>query len=154
MSVFDEFDKQFDLAGITEDMKAAGDRTPSYENVPYGEYVVKVESCELKMTKKTNKPMISTWFRVVEGPQKGHIIFSNRVLIPKDPSKTGAVLAMAKEFLESLDTGVDCSFESFAQYEQVCLDVAEAAEGLEYHINYYENNKGFEVIEVKEVFEN
>ena len=154
MSVFDEFDKQFDLAGIKEDMKAAGDRTPSYENVPYGEYVVKVESCELKMTKKTNKPMISTWFRVVEGPQKGHIIFSNRVLIPKDPSKTGAVLAMAKEFLESLDTGVDCSFESFAQYEQVCLDVAEAAEELEYHINYYENNKGFEVIEVKEVFEN
>ena len=153
MSVFDEFDKQFDLAGIKEDMKAAGDRTPSYENVPYGEYVVKVESCELKMTKKTNKPMISTWFRVVEGPQKGHIIFSNRVLIPKDPSKTGAVLAMAKEFLESLDTGVDCSFESFAQYEQVCLDVAEAAEELEYHINYYENNKGFEVIEVKEVFE-
>ena len=153
MSVFDEFDKQFDLDGIKEDMKAAGDRTPSYENVPYGEYVVKVESCELKMTKKTNKPMISTWFRVMEGPQKGHIIFSNRVLVPRDPSKTGAVLAMAKEFLESLDTGVDCSFESFAQYEQVCLDVAKAAECLEYHINYYENNKGFEVIEVKEVFE-
>ena len=97
--------------------------------------------------------MISIWFRVIEGAHKNHIIFSNRVLIPKDSSKAGAVIAMAKDFLESLDTGVDCTFESFSQYEQVCLDVAEAAEGLSYHINYFENNKGFEVIEVKEVFE-
>lgn len=154
MNQFEQFDKNFDLAGLQQDIKEAAERTtPSYDKVPFGEYEVKVAQCELRMTKNNPRPMVSTWLKIVNGDKKGQLIFSNNVLIAKDPSKTGFMIRKAQEFLESLDTGVDCTFESFAQFENVCLDVAEAAEGLEYHISYYEDNKGYEHIEVKEVFE-
>lgn len=153
MGLFEEFDSQFDLKGIQEDMEAAKSQVREYESVPYGEYEVALENCEMKLTKKTNKPMISMWFRITEGDYKRQFIFSNRVLIPKNPDKTAAVLAMAKEFFDKLQTGVDTTFESFSQYEQVCMDIAEAAEDLVYHINYRQNNAGFDVIDVLEVFE-
>lgn len=146
--IFDEFDSQFDTEALKKDAKAAKENgTGDFPEVPNGDYVVKVETAELKAAKSSGKPMVSIWFKIVEGEFKNSIIFYNQVIA------TGFGLHNANEFLRSLDTGVEVDFESFKQYADMVLDVAEAAQDFEYHLKYGENKKGYNTYEIVEVFE-
>lgn len=65
----------------------------------------------------------------------------------------GFQIHIANEFLRSLDSGIDIEFESYSQYAQLLMDVAEAIDGqLEYAVEYGER-KGFNTFTIAEVFE-
>lgn len=152
MSIFDKFDSVFDTEALKEDAKRAAESGGDFEDVPYGDYMVRVQQAELKETKKTGKPMVSIWFKITEGDHKGSIIFYNQVVA------SGFGLHHANEFLRSLETDVAVDFESFRQYADMILDVAEEAQGFEYHLKYSErkgkdgNSYGdYEIVEVFEV---
>ena len=82
MSIFDKYAKKInaeELAAsqkeITENAKGgSGD----YPEVPVGKYEVKVEKMEAKMS-KSNNPMVSIWFRILNGSFKDSFIFYNGV---------------------------------------------------------------------------
>lgn len=150
--IFDKFDSMFDTAALKEDeKKAAESNGGDYPEVPWGEYVVKVQQAELKESKTSGKPMVSIWFKITEGEFKNSIIFYNQVIA------SGFGLHMADEFLRSLETGIDVEFVSFRQYADMILDVAEAAQELEYHLKYSErkakNGNSYNNYEIVEVFE-
>lgn len=152
MSIFDEFDQQFDLEGLKKEEAEAKERgTGDYPEVPWGDYVVKVEQAELKKAKTSGKPMVSIWFKITEGEFKNSMIFYNQVIA------SGFGLHMADEFLRSLETEVNVEFESFSQYADMILDVAEAAQEFEYHLKYSErkakNGNSYNDYEIVEVFE-
>ncbi len=152
MSIFDKFDQQFDTEALKKDEAEAKERgTGDYPEVPWGEYMVKVEQAELKESKTSGKPMVSIWFKIVEGEFKNSMIFYNQVIA------TGFGLHMADEFLRSLDTGVNVEFDTFKQYNDMILDVAEAAQEFEYHLKYTErkakNGNSYSNYEIVEVFE-
>ena len=146
-NLFEKFDKEFDVAGLKEDLKSVGANKSDYKEVPLGTYEVKIEKLELTES-KAGKPMVSSWMRIISGDYKNSIIFMNQVI----GSSFG--LHIANDFLRSLDTDVDVDFESFRQYHNMILDIHEAIDGkLEYALEYGENNKGFKTFKIVDVFE-
>lgn len=147
--IWDEFDEKIDVEGLKADAKEAAENGGDFKEVPHGKYEVEVNKMELKKS-KNDKPMLSIWFKILEGEFKGSLIFYNQVL------STGFGMHNANEFLRSLDSGVDVDFKNFKQYHEMLLDVYEAVNGnLEYALDYKQNakNKDFNDYEIIDVFE-
>ena len=102
---------------------------------------------ELKES-KTGKPMLSIWFKILDGQYKNSLIFYNQVL------STGFGLHNADEFLKSLDSGINVEFVNFKQYNNMILDIVEAIDGvLEYGLEYSEGKNGFSNYKITDVFD-
>jgi hypothetical protein len=146
--IWDEFDEKIDTEGLKKDAEeAAKNGGGDFKEVPEGNYEVEVNKLELKKSKKGD-PMLSIWFKILDGEYKGSIIFYNQVM------SQGFGIHNANEMLRNLDSGVDIEFVNFKKYHQMLLDVLEAVEGsLEYELKYGKNNKGFNTYEIVNVFD-
>ena len=148
MNIWEKFDKQVDVEGLKEDVKEAAENKIEFKEVPEGRYEVKIEKMELKESKK-GRPMVSIWMKILAGECKGQLIFYNQVV------DMGFGLHNANEFLRSLDSGLDVTFENFRQYGNLIMDIHEAIDGkLEYGLKYGKNSKGYNTYEITDVFEN
>ena len=147
-NIWEKWDKKIDTAGLKNDVKKAADNKQEYRDVPKGKYEVKITKLELKATKKADEPMLSCWLKVIGGAQKGQYIFYNQMLT------TGFGIHMANEFLRSLESGIEISFENFRQFNDLLMDITEAieSEGLEYVLDYGENDKGYKTYRIEDVF--
>lgn len=147
MNIWDKFDKEIDVVGLSKDVEAASANNVSYKEVPHGQYEVKIGKLELVESKSGN-PMLSCWFKVVAGEYSGSTIFMNQVITQ------GFQIHIANEFLRSLDSGYDIEFKKYSQYNSLILDVHEAIYGKrEYVLDYSEGKKGFNNYEIVEVYE-
>lgn len=144
---FSKFDKQIDLDGLKKDIGEAKENNREYREVPHDTYVVKIEQMELKESKKGD-PMVSVWFKIVEGEYKNSMLFMNQVITQ------GFQVHIVNEFLRSLECDShEVSFEGYSQYADLLLDIHEAIDGnFEYSVEYGDN-KGFSTFKVNEVFE-
>ena len=147
MEIWEKFDKKIDTKELKDGIKQARENGGgNYEEVPYGTYEVNVEKIELRESKKGD-PMVSIWFNIIAGNFKNSKIFYNQVI------NQGFQIHLLNEFLRSLDTGVNVEFDSYAQYNEVLMDVAEGTKTLEYALKYGENKKGYPTYQITEVFE-
>lgn len=151
---FEKFDEMVDLEGLKADIAAAsnGYETRERKDVPHGMYEVAIEKLELTTTKTSGKPMVTCWFRVLsEGEYLGQMIFMNQVV------SQGFQIHLANDFLRSICVGPDAptiTFESFTQYAQLIMDVAEYIDGkFEYALHYGQTPKGYDTFEIEEIFE-
>lgn len=142
---FAEFDKQYDVAGLQADIKEAAENGGNREEVPHGDYEVAINKLELKKSNAGN-PMVSVWFKVLAGNHKGQLIFMNQVITQ------GFQIHIANEFLRSLNTGLNIEFTSYSQYGALLQEVFEATKDFEYGLEYTENNKGYSVFTITDVF--
>ena len=154
MMDFEKFDEMVDLEGLKADIAAAsnGGNGSERKDVPHGMYEVAIEKLELTTTKTSGKPMVTCWFRVLsEGEYLGQMIFMNQVV------SQGFQIHLANEFLRSIADGPDAptiTFESYSQYAQLIMDVAEYIDGkFEYALNYGKTPKGYDTFEIEEIFE-
>ncbi|WP_282804256.1 DUF669 domain-containing protein [Clostridium tetani] len=148
-NIWDKFDKNIDVEGLKADAKEAANNNSDFKEVPHGEYEVEVNKLELRESKKGD-PMLSIWFKILNGEYKGSLIFYNQVL------SSGFGLHKANEMLRSLDSGIEVEFESFSKYNDMLMDIAEAIDGkLEYALSYTANkkNNNFSEYEIKDIFE-
>lgn len=150
-NIFEKFDANIDTKQLSEDVKnyeSNGGNT-EYEEVPAGNYEVKVDKMELKEA-KSGKPMVTVWFKILAGKYKNSIIFMNQVLV--EPFQVHIV----KELLKSLDSGLDIIFDSYSQFNNLLLDVHEAInkEKLEYQLEYTLDKKGYGKYKIVEVYQN
>ena len=147
MDMFEKWNSNVDLRGLQKDVKDAQDNKREYEEIPHGEYEVKVDKMELKSSKKGD-PMVSIWFTILEGKYKNSKLFMNQVVTQ------GFQIHIVNEFLRSMKTDIDVDFEDYKQYADLLLDVAEFcdANNLEFAIKY-EDNKGYDKFTITEVFE-
>ncbi|MBE6066138.1 MAG: DUF669 domain-containing protein [Clostridium lundense] len=147
MNLWEKFDKAIDVEGLKKDVESAKDGNMEFKEVPVGQYEVRVTKMELTESKK-GSPMLTIWFKILAGEYEGSLIFYNQVL------STGFGIHNANEMMKSFETNVDVKFENFKQYNDVILDVHEAAEGkLEFALDYSKNNKGFNVYKITDVYE-
>lgn len=146
MSIWDKFDEKIDLEGLKEDVKDAQENGGSFEEVPFGTYEVKVEKMELKESKKGD-PMVSIWFKVLEGKHKNGIIFYNQLV------SQGFGIHMALEFLRSMEIKDDIQFESYGQFDVLLVLLEEESKKLEFALEYGQNNKGFNTYKITDVFD-
>lgn len=160
MSMFDKFDKEIDLKKIEQQKKEAAEQG-SFEEVPAGKYIAKIENMELGMTKRDNRPMFKIQMRLVEGcgdaeekflskyKKKKPCIFMNRVIY--GTKNDGSMISSVETFLNKL--GLDQTFV-FAGYENFANDIADAAEAcesLEFEVEY--DDSKFNSISVTDVFD-
>lgn len=145
--MFEKWNSNSDLAGLKNDIKDAQENKREYDEVPHGEYEVKLDKLELKATKKGD-PMVSAWFTILEGKYKNSKLFMNQVVTQ------GFQIHIVNEFLRSMKTDIDVDFEDYKQYADLLLDVAEFCDenNLEFAIKY-EDNKGYDKYTITEVFE-
>lgn len=118
---FKKFNEQFPADKMKEELKEAKEN--SWSNLPDGEYTCKLEKMELGESSK-GALMIKAQFRITKGEHKKQCIFKNCVLT--GTNNDGFMLHKANEFLESLDSDVDVTFEDWEQYNDLILDIAEA----------------------------
>jgi hypothetical protein len=121
----------------------------AHKEVPFGQYEVKV----IKLTpakSKSDKDMVTIWFKVLNGEHKGGMIFMNQVL------SVGYLAHKVNEVLRGLTQDVpDIKIEYLnrPQYESLIMDVFEAIDGkYEYALEYCEDSKGYSTFKIKEVF--
>lgn len=146
MEIWEKFDKEIDTKGLKEDIKEAKENGGEYKKVPHGTYEVKVYKIELKESKEGD-PMVSIWFKIIAGEFKNSILFYNQVI------NQGFQIHLCNELLKSLDTGVNVEFDTYAQYNEVLMDVAEGTQALEYALEYGENKKGYSTYKITDIFE-
>lgn len=146
-NIFDKWNSNIDLAGLQEDVKKAQEDNKEFEEVPHGEYEVKVDKMELKATKKGD-PMVSIWFTILNGKYKNSKLFLNQVITQ------GVQIHIMNTFLKSMGTDLNIEFIDYKQYADLLLDVAEEcdANNLEFALKY-EDNKGYDKFTITEVFE-
>ena len=127
-----------------------------YVEVPYGIYEVKLAGATYKLSKK-DKPMAVIRFKVLTGEFEGQNIFCNQIV------DTVWKFKVVARLMNSLKTDVDLSSKNYVVGGEVDFDAyKEMLEAVyedikdkkfEYALNYYENEKGYPVYEIQEVFE-
>ena len=147
MDMFEKWNSNVDLAGLQQDIKDAQDNNREYDEVPHGEYEVKLDKLELKATKKGD-PMVSAWFTILQGKYKKSKLFMNQVVTQ------GFQIHIVNTFLKSMGTDLNIEFVDYKQYAELLLDVAEECDtnNLEFVVKY-EDNKGYDKFTITEVFE-
>lgn len=144
--IFDKWNKAVDLTGLKKDIEEAQKGGNTYVDVPIGTYEVRLEKAELKAS-KNGDPMVSIWFKILEGDYKGQRIFMNQIITK------GFQIHIVDNFLKSMETGLDIRFEDYKQYADLLLDVAEACDkNLDFALEYGEN-KGFKTFKIVSVFD-
>lgn len=119
-----------------------------YVEVPFGQYEVKVTKMELGCS-KAGDPMLRVQFKVLEGRYKDNFIFMNQLV------NQSFLIHKANDFLRSLDSRENIEWTGrYSDYADLIDKVFNAIDKkLEYVLDYHSDSKGYNVFEVKEVFE-
>ena len=152
-NIFDKWDKEIDIVGLVDDVKETAENgSGEFKEVPHGDYEVEVQQMELKSSSKGN-PMVSIWFKIVDGDFKGSLIFFNQVITQ------GFQVHIVNELLRKMVSECsepnqdDIEFKSYKQYGNLIMDVFEAInEKYEFLLAYKKGKKDFSTYEIKEVF--
>lgn len=148
---FEKFNKAFPADKLNKDMQDAKENGGNFEKLPEGEYTCKLEKMELGESSK-GAAMIKAQFRIVKGDHKKQCIFKNCVLT--GTKNDGFMMLKAKEFLESLDSGIDVVFKDWEQFNDLILDIAEAVQNdnLQYVLDL-ENDGDYQNFEIIDIIE-
>lgn len=150
---FSKFDEQVNLDQLkkdAEEIKKNGG-TGDYPEIEEGIYHGFVEKLEVGAT-KDGRPMLKCQFRITGDNHKNSCLFMNRVLY--GTKNDANMIASAEGWLESLEPSEDIGpvvFESYKQFAELVLDIAEDIAELEYDVEYDPN--AFNNISIVDVFE-
>lgn len=144
---FKKFNQQFPADKVKQELKEAKENGGA--TLPDGEYTCKLEKMELGESSK-GALMIKAQFRITKGDHKKQCIFKNCVLT--GTKNDGFMMVKANDFLESLDSGEEITFEDWEQYNDLILDIAEAIQddGLIYVVKLTKNGQyqDFEIVDI------
>ena len=146
-----KYDKSVDTEGLNEDLQEARENgVGEFKEVPVGEYEVAIDKMQLRQSKNGN-PMVSIYFKILDGELKNSIIFYNQVITK------GFQIHLNNEFLRSLDSGIDVpsKFTGYGDYEDLLVRIFNSIQEqeLEYALAYGKNDKGFNTYEITDIFE-
>ena len=159
---FSKFDEKVNLDELQKDIEEAKENggTGDYPEAPGGTYEGTIEKMEIGST-KDGRPMFKVMFRVSAGTdpytedyvsgfkKKKPCLFMNRVLY--GTKNDGNMIQSVIGWLSKLESETPIVFESYSQFNDLVLDLAEECEGLEMEIDY--NPDAFNNISINEVWE-
>ena len=148
MDIFEIFDADIDFNEINEAAREKKATTTEFKDVPVGRYEVSINNMIVKPTKNGDKLLLNVAFRIVEGQYTNRLIFMNQILNQN-------TLPISIRFLRSLQSDVDVHYNGINEFMATVLDVFSSVthRKLEYLLDYKENDKGFKVFDIKDVFE-
>lgn len=149
MGIFDKFDQAVDMKKIEEQKAKATEN--EYPEVPAGDYIARIESMEIALTKKDNRPMFKVQMRLIDGvnakevnylsrfKNKKPCVFFNRVIFGNrttDKWNDGAAIKSVETWVNKIFPDDPVVFTKYSEFAEDILDCAEACEGMEFEINY------------------
>lgn len=158
---FSKFDKEINAEQLQKDIEEAGKNAGGYDEVPDGEYIVKIEKMEVGLTTQTKEPCFKVQCRIVEdeeneGKFKKHCIFFNRKIYGNKVSDSwndGRAISTVTGWLAKLESETPVVFENYSQFSDLVLDLFEECEeyGLTFRVEYEAD--AFNPISILEVIE-
>lgn len=151
MNIFDKWNKSIDVEGLKKDIAEADQNggQGEFKEVPEGDYEVSIDKIELKESSKGD-PMVSVWFKILEGEFKNSRLFMNQVITQ------GFQISQMNRFIKSMEVFDDdeVEFQNYSQYNDLLMDLFEQvdADNRQYLLNYTKNKKGFSVYKIKECY--
>ena len=157
MSIFEKFSNQINADDLKASQKEIQDNASGggdYPEIPVGTYEVKVEKLECRLS-KTNKPMVSAWFKILKGKYEKSLIFYNGVF-----TEDWMRHRVAKILSDLLDDGnrtpeinLILKSNNVQVINELCMDIHESIDGrLEFLLDYG-LSKGYNTYAIKEVFD-
>lgn len=156
MSIFDKFASKINAEELAASQKEINSNTKSgdYPEVSVGKYEVKVDKIEAKMS-KTNRPMVTIWFKILNGNFKDSIIFYNGVF--HEDWMRHRVVDILSAILDD-DTHKaeinlilkDCNINEINDF---VMDVHEQIDGKFEYLLDYGQKKGYSTYTIEEVFD-
>lgn len=141
---FSQFDKAVDKKKLEAQIKEAKENGGG-EDTPAGYYYGVFEKFEMRTT-KDNRPMFSCQFRIhgsyedgedMAKPSKKYAkkcVFMNRVVM--GTKNDGNMINSLLGWLEKLECDFDITFESYAQLNELIMDIFEDISEVEFDIEY------------------
>ena len=151
MNIFDKWNKSIDVEGLKKDIAEADQNggQGEFKEVPEGDYEVSIDKIELKESSKGD-PMVSVWFKILEGDFKNSRLFMNQVITQ------GFQISQMNRFIKSMEVFDDdeVEFQNYSQYNDLLMDLFEQvdADNRQYLLSYTKNKKGFSVYKIKECY--
>jgi len=151
MNIFDKWNKSIDVEGLKKDIAEADQNggQGEFKEVPEGDYEVSIDKIELKESSKGD-PMVSIWFKILEGDYKNSRLFMNQVITQ------GFQISQMNRFIKSMEVFDDdeVEFQNYSQYNDLLMDLFEQvdADNRQYLLSYTKNKKGFSVYKIKECY--
>ena len=156
MSIFDKYAKHINAAELAASQKEIQSNAQGgqREEVPVGKYEVKVDKLECKVSKSGN-PMVSIWFRIVNGKFEKSVIFYNGVF--HEDWMRHRVVKMLSALLD--DSTHEAEINLLLKSGDVdtinnfCMDVHEAIDGKYEYLLDYGQRKGYQTYSIEEVYD-
>lgn len=151
MNIFDKWNKSIDVEGLKKDIAEADQNggQGEFKEVPEGDYEVSIDKIELKESSKGD-PMVSVWFKILEGDFKNSRLFMNQVITQ------GFQISQMNRFIKSMEVfdESEVEFENYSQYNDLLMDLFEQvdADNRQYLLSFAKNKKGFSVYKIKECY--
>jgi len=156
MSIFEKYSAKInseELAASQKEISENANGGGSYEEVPVGKYEVKVEKMEAKMS-KTNKPMVTVWFRILKGKYEKSMIFYNSVF--HEDWMRHRVASFLSDLIDDGDRTAEINLllksYDMETINNFCMDAHEQIDGeFEYLLDYGMSN-GYSTYKIEEVY--
>lgn len=151
MNIFDKWNKSIDVEGLKKDIAEADQNggQGEFKEVPEGDYEVSIDKIELKESSKGD-PMVSVWFKILEGEFKNSRLFMNQVITQ------GFQISQMNRFIKSMEVfdESEVEFENYSQYNDLLMDLFEQvdADNRQYLLSFTKNKKGFSVYRIKDCY--
>ena len=159
---FSKFDEQVNMDELSKQIAEAKENggTGDYDEAPAGTYEGTIEKMEVGST-KDGRPMFKVQFRISVGldgkteeyvagfKKKKPCLFMNRVLY--GTKNDGNMIQSVIGWLDKLESETPVVFESYSQFNDLVLDLAEECEGLGLEIEYDPDK--FNSISIKDVWD-
>lgn len=130
-NIWEKFDQAIDVDSLKNDIQE-GKKTERFvkKNVPHGTYIVEVDRMYLRESKNGN-PMVTIYFRIVEGEYSRQMVFCNQVI----NNRFG--LSKMNTLLKQMDTSQTITFESYEQYGKLIEEIeSEINDAVEFELQY------------------
>lgn len=157
MSIFEKYASKInaeELAASKKEINENSKGSGNYEEVPVGKYEVKVEKLECKNSSKGN-PMVSIWFRILEGKFEKSMIFYNGVFT--EDWMRHRVVKMLSALLDddSHEAEINLILKSndVNTINNFCMDIHEAIDGKYEYLLNYGSSKGYSTYAIEEVYD-
>ena len=156
MSIFDKYAKKINAEELAKSQEEINKNSNNgdYKEVPVGKYEVKVDKMECKLS-KTNKPMVSIWFKVLAGEHKNSLIFYNGIF--NEDFMRHRVVKLLSALLDDTTHEAEINLilksGNVAEINEFCLDVHESIDGKFEYLLDYGIRKEFNTYHIEEVYD-
>ena len=153
---FSKFDEMMD-----QDLQEQVKNAKEYTDVPNGDYIVSLDSMEIKLTKDGKKLMFAVQCTIKENSdgiptdQKGRKIFFNRVISGNKNTEKwndGRAIKSVLTWLDKLETETLPEFINYSDFAELVLDMFQEIQGqIELDVTYEADD--FNPITINEVYD-